>query len=99
MCPRSSVIERPWRSLKYEAVYLREIADGPDAERVVGSWIAFYNELRPHSALGGRTPGEVYRGALGEARERAGDHARRERHGTRRVNPLRGSSASLRPFG
>ena len=48
-------------------MYLREIADGPDAERVVGSWIAFYNELRPHSALGGRTPGEVYRGALGEA--------------------------------
>ena len=60
-------IERLWRSLKYEAVYLREIADGPDAERVIGSWIAFYNELRPHSALGGRTPGEVYRGALGEA--------------------------------
>ena len=31
--------------MKYEAVYLREIADGSDAERVVGSWIAFYNEL------------------------------------------------------
>ena len=60
-------IERLWRSLKYEAVYLREIADGPDVERVVGSWIAFYNELRPHSALGGRTPGDVYRDAAGEA--------------------------------
>ena len=60
-------IERLWRSLKYEAVYLREITDGPDAERVVGSWVAFYNELRPHSALGGRTPGEAYRTALGEA--------------------------------
>ena len=51
---------------KYEAVYLREIADG-SAERVVGSWIAFYNELRPHSALDGRTPGDVYRSALGKA--------------------------------
>ena len=60
-------IERLWRSLKYEAVYLREIADGRDAARVVGSWIRFYNEVRPHSALGGRTPGEAYRGALGEA--------------------------------
>ena len=60
-------IERLWRSLKYEAVYLHEIADGRDAERVVGSWIRFYNESRPHSSLGGRTPGEVYRGARGEA--------------------------------
>ena len=38
-----------------------------DAERVIGSWFGFYGELRPHSALGGRTPGDVYRGALGEA--------------------------------
>ena len=55
-------VERLWRSLKYEAVYLRELADGRDAERLIGSWIAFYNESRPHSALDGRTPGEVYRG-------------------------------------
>ena len=54
-------IERLWRSLKYEAVYLRELADGRDAERLIGGWIAFYNESRPHSSLEGRTPGEVYR--------------------------------------
>ena len=60
-------IERLWRSLKYEAAYLREIADWADAERVVGSWFGFYNELRPHSALGGWTPGDVYRGAAEEA--------------------------------
>ncbi len=60
-------IERLWRSLKYEAVYLRELADGRDAERIVGSWINFYNELRPHSALGGCTPDEAYCGALLEA--------------------------------
>ena len=50
-------IERLWRSLKYEAVYLHELADGRDAARIIGSWVSFYNELRPHSALGGRTPG------------------------------------------
>ena len=60
-------IERLWRSLKYEAVYLHELADGQDAARIIGSWVSFYNELRPHSALGGRTPGEAYRGALSEA--------------------------------
>ena len=54
-------IERLWRSLKYEAVYLHELHDGVDAKRIIGSWIDFYNEVRPHSALGGRTPGETYR--------------------------------------
>ena len=55
-------IERLWRSLKYEAVYLHEIADGFTARRVIGEWIGFYNTQRPHSALGGRTPAEAYRG-------------------------------------
>ncbi len=54
-------IKRLWRSLKYEAVYPHELRDGVDAERIIGSWIDFYNEVRPHSSLGGRTPGEVYR--------------------------------------
>ena len=54
-------IERLWRLLKYEAVYLHELRDGLDAERIVGEWIDFYNEVRPHSVLGGRTPGETYR--------------------------------------
>ena len=54
-------IERLWRSLKYEAVYLHELRDGLDAERIIGSWIDFYNEVRPHSSLGGKTPGETYR--------------------------------------
>ena len=47
-------IERLWRSLKYEAVYLHELRDGLDARRIIGEWIAFYNGERPHSALGGR---------------------------------------------
>ena len=53
-------IERLWRSMKYEAVYLQDIADGFDAKRVVDSWIDFYNSQRPHSALGLRTPDEAY---------------------------------------
>ncbi len=55
-------IERLWRSLKYEAVYLHELGDGFKADRVIGEWIGFYNTVRPHSALGGRTPAEAYRG-------------------------------------
>ncbi|WP_420636246.1 IS3 family transposase [Candidatus Palauibacter sp.] len=58
-------IERLWRSLKYEAVYLHELRNGPDAERIIGSWFDFYNEVRPHSSLGGRTPGEAYRNGTG----------------------------------
>ena len=57
----ASVIERLWRSLKYEAVYLHEMTDGFAAERVIGEWIEFYNTERPHSAFDGKTPAEVYR--------------------------------------
>ena len=53
-------IERLWRSLKYEAVYLHELTDGFKAERVIGEWIDFYNAERPHSALAGATPAEAY---------------------------------------
>jgi putative transposase len=55
-------IERLWRSLKYEAVHLHELTDGFHAERVIAEWIGFYNTERPHSSLGGRTPGEVHAG-------------------------------------
>jgi putative transposase len=59
-CLDNIFIERLWRSLKYEAVYLHEMADGFAAARVIGEWIAFYNTERPHSALGGATPAEAY---------------------------------------
>ena len=55
-------IERLWRSLKYEAVYLHELTDGFVAQRVIHDWIEFYNGERPHSALDGRTPAEAYCG-------------------------------------
>ena len=59
-CMDNIFIERLWRSLKYEAVYLHELADGFRAERVIAEWIDFYNTARPHSALAGRTPAEAY---------------------------------------
>ena len=59
-CVDNVFIERLWRSLKYEAVYLHELADGFAAERVIAAWMTFYSHERPHSALGGRTPAEVY---------------------------------------
>ena len=54
------VIERLWRSLKYEAVYLHDLTDCFLAKRVIGEWIDLYNTERPHSALAGRTPTEAY---------------------------------------
>jgi putative transposase len=59
-CLDNVFIERLWRSLKYEAVYLHEMTDGFAAERVIGEWIEFYNTERPHSALDGRTPADAY---------------------------------------
>ena len=59
-CLDNIFIERLWRSLKYEAVYLHELTDGFKAERVIGEWIDFHNTERPHSSLDGQTPAEVY---------------------------------------
>jgi putative transposase len=54
-------IERLWRSLKHEDVYLKGYADGREAKAGIGEWIAFYNGVRPHMAHGGRTPMAVWR--------------------------------------
>lgn len=59
-CMDNIFIERLWRSLKQEAVYLTEITDGFHARRAISDWIDFYNEKRPHTALGRRTPDEAY---------------------------------------
>ena len=55
-CLDNIFIERLWRSLKYEAVYLHELSDGFAAQRLISRWMEFYNTLRPHSALGGLPP-------------------------------------------
>jgi putative transposase len=59
-CMDNIFIERLWRSLKYEAIYLHELTDGFKAEQVIAEWIDFYNTQRPHSSFDGRTPAETY---------------------------------------
>ena len=53
-------IERLWRSLKYECVFLNAFETGGEAQSGIDRWIRYYNTDRPHSALAGRTPDEVY---------------------------------------
>jgi len=58
-------VERLWRSVKYEEVYLKDYCSVPDARRNLDAYFPFYNNERPHQALGYLTPWEVYQsGAL-----------------------------------
>jgi len=61
-------IERLWRSLKYECVFLNAFETGSEARFGIGRWICYYNAARPHSSLGGSTPHEVY--AIGSQQEK-----------------------------
>ena len=53
-------IERLWRSLKYEDVYIKAYVSVPEARRGIGGWLSFYNDERLHQALGYLTPREVF---------------------------------------
>ena len=53
-------IERLWRSLKYECVYLNDFENGHEARQSIAAWIRHYNTTRPHSVFDGQTPNEVY---------------------------------------
>jgi putative transposase len=57
-------IERLWRSVKYEEVYLHAYTNGTEARRGLARYFSFYNERRSHQSLDYRTPDEVYFGAL-----------------------------------
>jgi putative transposase len=57
-------VERLWRSIKYEEVYLRAYDTVSDARTSIGKYLAFYNARRPHSSLGRMTPDEAYFNAL-----------------------------------
>jgi putative transposase len=56
-------VERLWRSVKYEEVYLHEYANPRAARRGLGRYFDFYNHERPHQALGYRTPAQAHFGA------------------------------------
>lgn len=64
-CMDNIFIERLWRSLKYEEVYLKAYATVAEAKAGIGSWIGFYNDERLHQALGYRTPAEIHAGTVG----------------------------------
>lgn len=57
-------VERIWKSVKYEEVYLRAYASVSDARASIGRYLAFYNGRRPHQSLGRQTPDQAYFNAL-----------------------------------
>ena len=61
-CPDNVFVERLWRTVKYEDVFLRGYESVPELERGLREYFAFYNEARLHQSLGYKTPAEVYRG-------------------------------------
>jgi len=60
-------IERLWRTVKYEEVYLKAYQDGRDARVSLSEYFHFYNTERPHQSLGYRTPAEVFNSTMVEA--------------------------------
>ena len=65
------MIERLWRSLKYECVYLNAFETGSEARMGIGSWMTYYNAERPHSTHGILTPNEAYETLRGEEKKAA----------------------------
>jgi putative transposase len=59
-------IERLWRSLKYEAVFIKAYGSVAETRRGISGWLTFYNDERPHQALSYRTPREVFEDAACE---------------------------------
>ena len=59
-------VERVWRSIKYEEVYLHAYASVNEARQSIGRYIDFYNTTRPHSSLKAQTPDQVYFNRLPE---------------------------------
>ncbi len=57
-------VERLWRTVNYEEIYLHAYANVPEARASIGRYLAFYNSTRPHSSLGGQTPDQAYISAL-----------------------------------
>ena len=63
-CYDNIFIERLWRSLKYELIYIKAFEDGIDLLKEVNEWFRWYNHERPHQSLDYRTPNEVYKEKL-----------------------------------
>ena len=66
-CIDNVFVERLWRSLKYEEVYLNAYDNLVDARAGIGRYLIFYNDRRQHQALGYQTPASFYDGLLRQA--------------------------------
>jgi len=86
-------VERLWRSVKYEEVYLKAYQDGKEARVGIGNYFRFYNAERPHQALGYRTPAEVFHSTPVEATDRG--LVESVRQDVPIVGPLRTAGPSL----
>jgi putative transposase len=65
-CLDNVFVERLWRTVKYEDVFLRGYESVPELERGRRAYFTFYNEARLHQSLGYKTPAEVYRAGRSE---------------------------------
>jgi hypothetical protein len=63
-CKDSIFVERLWRSLKYEEVYLHAYTTVAETKAGIGTWLEFYNRERQHRTLGYRTPQQIYQERL-----------------------------------
>lgn len=64
-------IERFWRSVKYEEVYLKTYDSVGQARLEIGEYIAWYNALRPHQSLGNKTPNEIFKENLRDCEDKS----------------------------
>lgn len=85
-------IERLWRSVKYEDVYLNDYGDGLSCGRGLGQWFGHYNEARPHQALGNATPAAWYRDARSYGGRAASWEAMQVRPAGKDATKFQGSS-------
>jgi putative transposase len=63
-CMDNIFVERLWRSLRYEELYLHGYASVADAKAGISTWLRFYNKERQHQGLGYRAPRQIYRDSL-----------------------------------
>jgi putative transposase len=70
-CLDNVLVERLWRSLKYEEVYLRDYEDVRVARTGIGRWLRFFNQERPHQSLEYRTPMALYMASIAAQRKKA----------------------------
>src|SRR4030095_3572172 len=79
-------VERLWRTVKYEDIYLRAYDSVPDARTSIGRYLDLYNRRRPHSSLDGMTPDQAYFGPQSLLPVRLAAYPRQRLHSSKRKN-------------